>query len=187
MRDDMEERRSIHDTSDRYLASVALAGNAVIAVKSGMGISDIGIESTQAADENPYRTFCTPRRFRGSGSSLRYLIAGEAAQVAVGLKSFDEIDLLGQHSHAAQVVRKWKSYWHPYPHFYSLREDWSDEIEEETKLLLGLVRWQVRRRLRYEPERSAVEALALKIRDGKALSGAEAEKFIRRYCRSHER
>lgn len=173
------------NSSDRYLAAVAAAGQAVIAVRSGMGISEVGIERAEIGDENSYQSICTPRRFRGATSTLRFLVAGEAAQVALGLKPFEDVCLLTTHSEAARVIRAWEGYWGSHPHFYSLNDDWLvDEVEEELKHLIWLFRWQVRRRLRYEPERAAVEKLALEIRDGKALSGIEAERFVRGNCHS---
>lgn len=168
------------DNSDQFLAAVAASGQAVIAVRSGIGVEAVGIEHAETSNDIPYRTICTPSRFRGVESTLRFLVAGEAAQVALGLKWFDDVDLMGQHSDVANVIREWVKYWYPYPHFYSQHDDWTiDEVEEEIKHLIWLARLQIRRRFRYEPERSVIETLALKIQDRETLSGSEAERFIR--------
>lgn len=183
-----KQRVAVQDAADRYLAATAAAGQSLLATRSGMGISEVGIEREELGTETSYRGFCTPRRLRGAASTLRFLVAGEAAQVALRLKSFEEVCLLSNHLNAAHVIRAWEGYWGLYTPRFSVGDDTTlDETEEEIKTLIWLARWQMCRRFHHEPERSTVEKLALKIRNGESLSGTEVERFIRARCRSERR
>ncbi|MGC4042260.1 MAG: hypothetical protein QM758_00460 [Armatimonas sp.] len=162
------------DAANQYYAAVFAAGCALVAHQAKLRILEVSIQQKR----HEYKGYCRVEQLGEPPARLDLLLAGEAAQVALGLSGFSAITIWeGRHQEAAVLIEYWYEYWGEH---YPLRrlDDKERYIDQEIVHLIDLTRYQLRRRFSHKAERSALATLALRLRDKGSIAGREVTALI---------